>query len=159
MYARAAAAVPLVALAAAGVAGAARFQSPNGAATVTLSSSAAGAQDVAVTVQIPTVLQCGRPTGVPVAITLPRAERVPGAIVASTVRVNGVSPSRIAMAGRVVTVTLPVRRGITCLALVDGMMKIAFAPGAALGNPSSAGTYTFAIRQGRTAYVVPVTIH
>lgn len=159
MKVRVAAAAALVALVAAGVGAAARFQSPNGAATVTLSSAAAGARNVAVTVQIPTVLQCGRPTGVPVEITLPRAERMPPAIVASMVRVNGVPPSKLTTAGRVVTVSLPVRRGITCLSLVDGMMKITFAPGAALGNPSSAGTYSFAIRQGRTAYVVPVTIH
>ena len=134
------------------------FQSPNHEATVTLSSATAGASNVALTVQIPTVLQCGRPTGVPVAITLPRAERLPRAVVASTVRVNGVPPSKITMAGRVVTVSLPVRRGITCFSLVDGMMKITFAPSAAFGNPSSAGTYSFGIRQGKTAYVVPVTI-
>jgi len=155
---RVAAAAALVALGAVGVAAAGRFQSPDGAATVTLSSSAAGAQNVAVTVRIPTVLQCGRPTGVPVAITLPRAERMPHAIASATVRVNGLAPSKVATAGRVVTVSLPVRRGITCLALVDGTMKITFAPGAALGNPSSPGTYSFGIRQGRTAYVVPVTI-
>jgi len=156
---RVAAAAALVALVAAGAAAAARFQSPNGAATVTLSSTAAGAQNVAVTVQIPTVLQCGRPTGVPVAITLPRAERMPRAIVAAMVRVNGVPPSKLTTVGRVVTVSLPVRKGITCFALVDGLMKITFAPGAALGNPSSAGTYAFGVRQGRTAYSIPITIH
>jgi len=148
----------LVALVVAGAAAAATFQSPNGAAKVTLSSTSAGARNVAVTVQIPSVLQCGRPTGVPVAITLPGGERMPRSIAASTVRVNGVQPSKVTIAGRVLTVSLPARRGITCFALVEGMMKISFPSTVAFGNPSSAGTYAFGIRQGKTAYVVPVAI-
>jgi hypothetical protein len=148
----------LVALVVVAGAAGATFQSPSGEATVTLSSTAAGAQNVALTVQIPSVLECGRPTGVPVALTLPRAARMPSAIPVSAVRVNGVPASKVAVLGRTVTVTLPVHRGITCFALIEGRMKIAFAPSAALGNPSSAGTYAFGIRQGRTAYSVPVTI-
>jgi len=155
---RVAAAAAFAALLAAGGAAGALFQSPNGEATVSLSSAAAGARDVGLTAQIPTVLQCGRPTGLPVALSLPRGVRMPGAIPLSAVRVNGVQASKVVVANRVVTVTLPVHRGITCFALIEGKLKIAIAPSASLGNPSSAGTYTFGIRQGRTAYAVPVTI-
>ncbi len=152
------AAAALVALLVAGAASGARLQSRSGEASVTLSSSAAGAQDVGLTVQIPTVLQCGRPTGVPVALTLPRAVQMPRAIPVSAVRVNGVPASKVVVASRVVTVSLPIHRGITCFSLIEGKMKITIAPSAALGNPSSAGTYAFGIRQGKTAYVVPITI-
>ena len=134
------------------------FESPNHEATVTLSSATAGASNVALTVQIPTVLQCGRPTGTPVVLTLPRAARVPRAIATSAVRVNGVPPSKVAVTGNVVTVGLPAHKGITCFALVDGMMKLTFAPSAAFGNPPGAGTYAIGIRQGKTVYVVPITI-
>jgi hypothetical protein len=159
MKVRVAAGAVLVALAVAGgaVAGVG-FQSPNHEATVTLSSATAGASNVALTVQMPTVLQCGRPTGGDVVLTLPRAARVPHAIAASTVRVNGVLPSKVAVTGHAVTVGLPVHKGITCFALIDGTMKLTVAPSAAFGNPASAGTYAIGIRQGKTAYVVPVTI-
>ena len=141
-----------------GAAAGVSFESPNHEATVTLSSATAGASNVALTVQVPTVLQCGRPTGVDVVLTLPRAARVPRAIAVAAVRVNGVPPSKVAVTGRVVTVGLPVHKGIMCFALVDGMMKLAFAPSAAFGNPPSAGTYAVGIRQGKTVYVVPITI-
>jgi hypothetical protein len=158
MKVRVAQAAALAALLAAGGAAGAGFQSPNAEATVSLSTAAAGAQNVGLTVQIPTVLQCGRPTGVPVALSLPGGVRIPRAIPVSAVRVNGVPASKVVVASRVVTVTLPVHRGISCFALIEGRMKIAIAPSAALGNPARAGIYTFGIRQGRTAYDIPVTI-
>jgi hypothetical protein len=145
-------------LTAAGVAAAAGFQSPNREASVTFSSVKAGASNVGVVVQVPTVLECGRPTGGGVVLTLPRNERMPRAIAAASVRVNGLTASKVTVAGRVVTVSLPIHRGVTCFALIDGMMKIAVAPAAALGNPPSAGSYAVGIRQGKTAYVVPVAI-
>jgi hypothetical protein len=159
MKVRVAAGAALVSLLAAGGAAAGvGFQSPNHEASVTLSSANAGASNVSLTVQLPTVLQCGRPTGGDVVLTLPHAARVPHSIAVAAVRVNGVLPSRVAVTGRVVTVSLPARRGIMCFVLVEGMMKLTVAPSAALGNPSSAGTYAFGIRQGKTAYVVPITI-
>ncbi len=147
----------LVLLAAAGAAAAAVLQSP-GVATVTLSPAAAGARRVSMTVQLPATLQCGRPMGGPVSVTLPRGERMPSAIAATAVRVNGRASSKVAVAGRVVTVGLPVPRGITCMSIIEGTMKIVFAPAAGLGNPSAAGTYTVVVRQGKTGYLVPVSI-
>jgi hypothetical protein len=159
MQVRVATAAIVVVLSVVGVATAGGgFQSPNHEATVTLSSVAAGAANIAVTIQLPTVLQCGRPTGGDVAVTLPRTARVPHAIAASAVRVNGVTPSKVTVTGRIVTVGLPVHKGITCFALVDGIMKLTVAPSAALGNPPGAGTYAIGIRQGKTTYVVPITI-
>jgi hypothetical protein len=159
MKVRVATGAMLVALfVAGGAAAGGGFQSPNHEATVTLSSATAGAANVALTVQMPTVLQCGRPTGGDVVLTLPRAARVPHVIAPSAIRVNGVPPSKVAVTGRVVTVGLPARKGITCFAMVDGFMKLTIAPSAAVGNPPGAGTYAIGIRQGKTAYVVPITI-
>jgi hypothetical protein len=148
----------LVASAAAGVAAAAGFQPRGGEATVTLSSAAAGARPVAVTVGLPAVLQCGRPMGGPVSVSLPRGERMPRAISKAAVRVNGMIPSNVAVDGRKVTVSLPVRRGITCMTIIDGRMKIVVAERAGLGNPSAPGTYMVVVRQGKTGYLVPVSI-
>jgi hypothetical protein len=148
----------LVLVAAAASAAAGGFQSPGGGATVTLSPPAAGARLVAVTVQLPAALQCGRPMGGPVSVTLPRGERMPSVIAVTAVRVNGLASSKVDVVGRVVTVSLPVHRGITCMSIIDGTMKIVFAPAAGLGNPSAAGTYTVIVRQGKTGYLVPVSI-
>src|SRR5581483_867548 len=107
------------------------FQSPNHDATILLSSAKAGAD---------------------VVVTLPRAARVPRSIASSAVRVNGKAPSRIAVAGRKVTVGLPAVNGITCDSITDGVLKVTFAGGAALGNPSAPGTYAIAIHRGASAY-------
>ena len=153
-----AASIVAVLIAAAGAAAAGGFQSPDHQAGVRLSSARAGASNVGLVVQMPTVLQCGRPTGGAVVVTLPRSEQMPRSIAVTNVRVNGVPASKVTVARRAVTVSLPIHRGITCFALIDGMMKITVAPGAALGNPSSAGSYAIGIRQGKTSYVVPITI-
>lgn len=151
---RSAAAVSLAALAAAPPI----FQSPDHKATVLLSTVKAGAERVALTVRLQTVLRCGRPTGAAVVVTLPRAARLPHAIAAASVRVNGKAPARVAVAGRSVTVGLPIVHGITCNSLTAGTLQVAFAPAAALGNPAAAGTYAIAIRQGQSARTVSIAI-
>jgi hypothetical protein len=148
----------LVLAAAAGSAAGAVFTSRDGQATVALSSTAAGARSVAVTVQLPAVLQCGRPMGGPVSVSLPQGERMPRAIGTSAVRVNGITPASVTVSGRTVTETLPVRHGVTCMTLIDGRMKLVLAPAAGLGNPSAAGSYTVVVRQGKTGWLVPVSI-
>jgi hypothetical protein len=104
------------------------------------------------------VLQCGRPMGGPVSVTLPRGERMPRAIPSTAVRINGMTPASVTVSGRMVTVSLSVHHGVTCMSIVDGRMKIALAQGAGLGNPATAGSYTVVIRQGKTGYLVPVAI-
>lgn len=134
------------------------FQSPNHDATVLLSSAKAGADHVALTVKLQATLRCGRPFGAGVVVTLPRAARVPSSIASSAVRVNGKAPSRLAVSGRKVTVGLPAVHGIICDSITDGVLKVAFAGRAALGNPSAPGTYAIAIRRGASAYSVPIAI-
>ena len=144
--------------AAAAAAGALAVPSPAHPVSITLSSSKAGAGNVGLTLRMPTVLQCGRPRGGPVVLTLPRAAHVPRAIGLAAVTVNGKPPSTVAVKGRAVTVGLPVPHGIMCDSLVDGVLVIAIAPSAALRNPARAGTYRATVQQGHESWSVPVTV-
>ena len=135
------------------------FQSPKHDATVLLSSTKAGADHVAVTLELRTTLRCGRPFGPGVVVTLPRTAQVPASIAGSAVRVNGRPPSKLSVSGRTVTVGLPATHGIVCDSITDGVLRVRFAAGAALGNPPGPGAYAFAIHRGAKAYTVPITIH
>jgi hypothetical protein len=42
--------------------------------------------------------------------------------------------------------------------MTDGVVQVAFAPTAALGNPARAGSYTIAVRQARALHSVPIAI-
>jgi len=83
---------------------------------------------------------------------------MPRAIATASARVNGVTPASVVVGGRTVTVSLPVRHGVTCMSIIDGRMKIVLAQTAGLGNPSAAGSYTVVVRQGKTGWLVPVSI-
>jgi hypothetical protein len=148
-------AIALLALVAAAASAA---QSPAHPASITLSSSKAGAQNVGLTLRMPTVLQCGRPRGGPVALTLPAAAHVPRTIALAAVTVNRKAPSAVSVKGHVVTVGLPVLHGMICDSLVDGVLQLQIAPKASLRNPAHAGTYSIAVRQGHESYVVPITV-
>jgi len=134
------------------------FQSPDHAATVALSSAKAGADDVAVTVRLQTLLRCGRPTGGAIVVSLPRSAQVPRTIASKSVRVNGKAPSKVSVSATTVTVGLPAVQGVTCDSMTDGVVQVVFAPTAALGNPAHAGSYTIAVRQARAIHSVPIAI-
>ncbi|HST19037.1 MAG TPA: hypothetical protein VLK36_15335 [Gaiellaceae bacterium] len=159
--AQAAAAVspPVIVAPLSGSAGdAVNFQSPDHAASVQLSSVKAGADDVALTVRLQSVLRCGQPTGGAVVVSLPKAAHVPGSIARTSVRVNGKAPSKVSVAATTVTVSLPVVHGITCDSMTDGVVQVAFAASAALGNPAHAGTYAVGVRQAKAAHSVSIAI-
>jgi hypothetical protein len=134
------------------------FQSPDHAASVQLSSVKAGADDVALTVRVQSVLRCGRPTGGAVVVSLPKSAHVPGSIARKSVRVNGKAPAKISVAATTVTVSLPVVHGITCDSMTDGAVQVAFASSAALGNPEHAGTYAVGVRQAKVAHTIAIAI-
>ena len=134
------------------------FQSPDHAATVALSSTKAGADDIAVTVKLQALLRCGRPVGGAVVVSLPRSAQVPRTIASKSVRVNGKPASKVSVSATTVTVGLPVVQGVTCDSMTDGVVQVAFAPTAALGNPAHAGSYTIAVRQARAVHSVPIAI-
>jgi hypothetical protein len=153
---RAGGVVAAAALAVAG--GAAGFQQPKRPATITLSPATAGASHVGLTLRMPTVLRCGRPTGGAIVLTLPRAAGVPRTIGNAAVKLNGVSPAAVAVVGRAVTVSMPVVHGAICDSLVDGVLKLVIAPSAALRNPPRAGDYSVIVQQGHATYRLPVAV-
>ncbi len=153
---RAAGVVGAAALAVAG--GAAGFQQPKHPATITLSPATAGAGHVGLTLRMPTVLRCGRPTGGAIVLTLPRAAGVPRTIGTAAVTLNGMSPASVTVVGRSVTVSMPVVHGAICDSLVDGVLKLVIAPAAALRNPPRAGSYSVTVQQGHVTYQLPVAV-
>ena len=148
--------VGAAALAVAG--GAAGFQQPKHPATIMLSPATAGAAHVGLTLRMPTVLRCGRPTGGAIVLTLPHAAGVPRTIGTAAVTLNGKSPAAVTVAGRSVTVSMPVVHGAICDSLVDGALKLVIEPAAGLQNPTRAGSYSVAVQQGHLTYQIPVAV-
>jgi len=127
-------------------------------ATVSLSSTKAGAHAVRLAIKLPAVLQCGYPRGGAVVVTLPQASTVPHAIGRAAVKVNGKLAGSVAVVRRSVTVAMPRPAGMLCDSITDGTMLIAIGAGAKLGNPPKAGTYKITIKRGPAAYAAPITI-
>jgi hypothetical protein len=127
-------------------------------ATVTLSSTKAGARPVRLAIKLPAVLQCGYPRGGAVVVTLPQASRVPHAIGRAVVKVNGKLAGGVAVVHRSVTVAMPRPGGMLCDSITDGTMLVAIGAGANLVNPPQAGTYKITIKRGPASYAAPITI-
>jgi hypothetical protein len=129
-------------------------------ATLTLSSNAAGAKPVVATIVLrETELQCGRLVGGSLVVTFPRAMCVPRTIGAASVLVGTKAARSVTVAGRVVTVGVPVPRGVLCDSIAIGVVKIAFARAAGLGNPKAPGAYLFTVRRGSETFGSPFRIH
>ena len=127
-------------------------------ATITLSSSRAGARSVRLAIKLPAVLQCGYPRGGAVAVTLPLKASVPRKITRAAVRVNGKLAGNVTVSRRTVTVAMPRPAGMLCDSITDGTMLVAIGSGAKLGNPPKAGTYKITIKRGPASYAAPITI-
>ena len=119
---------------------------PSEHATVALSNNHAGARPVALTVSFRTELQCGRLQGRTVSLQLPQAERMPASVPASAVLIGTSTASRVAVSGRTLEIGLPVPHGVTCEALAPGVVRIAVARAANLGNPAAAASYAVVVR-------------
>jgi len=132
---------------------------PTNSSTATLSNGAASAQAVTMTISLHTDLQCGRLTGGPLVVTLPRAIRVPSAIDAASVLIGTRASRSVAVAGRVVTIAMPLPRGVMCDSIKPGVVKITFTRAAGLGSPKSPGTYTVKLRHGSETFAVALKIH
>ena len=128
-------------------------------ATVTLSSTKAGARPVRLAIKLPAVLQCGYPRGGAVVVTLPQASAVPHTILRAAVKVNGKLAGGVAVVRRSVTVAMPRPAGMLCDSITDGTMLVAIGAGANLGNPPQAGTYKITIKRGPASYAAPIAIH
>jgi len=129
-----------------------------GVATATAVPATAGARPVKLTLTLRYEMQCGRPGPGPVVVSLPAAERVPHTLARRDVSLGGKPPVRASISGHVVVLTLPPQRGIICDVIGPGILTIAFAPAAGLGNPSAAGSYAIAVRVGARAFVAHLAV-
>jgi hypothetical protein len=128
-------------------------------ASARLSSTAAGARPVELTVQVRYEMVCGQPGTGTVVVTLPAAARVPAAIDASSLLVNSRPPTSVAVADRSVTVGLPHRKpGVLCDVVAPGTLTVVFTRRAGLGNPAAAGTYSIAVRRANLSFATTVRI-
>jgi hypothetical protein len=131
--------------------GAAAFAAPPGAevqdsASAVVSNAHAGARPVALVVSLHTELQCGKLRGGGLALTFPAAVRLPPAIPASMVVVDGTRPRSVKLAQRTLTITMPLPTGVMCNVIGPGTAKIVVSRGALIGNPTAAGTYDLGVR-------------
>jgi hypothetical protein len=120
-------------------------------ASVSLSTSKAGARPVTLTLELRYEMQCAHPGPGPLAITFPAAERLPAHLAGRDVLVDGHPATQVALNGRVVTVALPVQRGPLCDVIAPAVLKVVFARGAAIGNPRAAGTYVLTAHTPRVS--------
>jgi hypothetical protein len=128
-------------------------------ATATLSSSAAGAKSVRMTIALHTELQCGRLTGGPLVVTFPRQVHVPGQIAAASVLIGSRASRSVTVAGHVVTVAMPIPRGVMCDSIGPGIAKVTFTRASGLANPASAGAFAVKLRHGSETFAAAFKIH
>ena len=129
------------------------------AASVSLSSSKAGARPVTFTLQLRYEMQCAHPGPGPLVITFPAAERLPRQIGAADVLVNGHPATQVEANGRVVSVALPIQHGPLCDVIAPATLRVVITRDAAIGNPPTAGTYSLTAQTPRVSGHATLTIH
>jgi hypothetical protein len=128
-------------------------------ATAQLSSSAAGAKHVALSLSFRTELRCGGLMGArTLVVALPLKSRVPATIPASAVTVAGKAVSNVGVSGHAVTLTLAPPRGMMCDSVRVGSARVVVAAAAGIGNPKSPGTYSVKVTHGSETFAAPLAI-
>jgi hypothetical protein len=125
-----------------------------------VSTSAAGAKHVTLTVSFRTELRCGLLMGSrTLVLGLPAKERVPATVPGAAVKVGGRAASKVSMSGHAVTITLAPPRGMMCDSVRIGVARIVVAGAAGIGNPRSPGTYSVKVTHGSETFAAPLAIH
>ena len=120
-------------------------------ASVTLSSSRAGARPVVLTLRMRYEMQCARPGPGPLVVTFPAGERLPAQIAAGDVLVDEGPATNVRRSGRTVSIGLPVRHGPLCDVIAPSVLTVVFDRGAQLGNPARVGNYAVAAQTPRVS--------
>jgi hypothetical protein len=115
---------------------------PTPSLAVTLSSHAAGARPVAVTVVMHYEMQCNWPGPGVLTIRFPGAMAVPARVPSAAVLVDKRIVNGVRVTGRTVSVPLPQRPQIMCDLIGPGTVTVSFSRAAKLGNPKAAGSYS-----------------
>ena len=152
----AAAAVSLVVLVAAPLAGA-RFSFVTGSMTVSASPHAAGAHGVRLKVTLHYEMQCGYPGKGPLVVTFPSAMKLPTQFAAGSILLAG-SPVSATVDGRQVTVIVPPHKGVLCNAVGPGSLTLAFTHAAKLENPKQAGAYSLRATHSRRTFTAKLRV-
>lgn len=128
-------------------------------ATISVSPATPGAR-AAVKLNVRHTFYCGRPKPATIAITFPAAERVPSSIPTGAVHLSAGHVKAVHASGKTVSVAVepPPVKGVTCMVIVLGKLRVRFDKTARLGNPSRAGTYAVSVTDGRFHYTGHFTI-
>src|SRR5262249_48307155 len=127
-------------------------------ATVVASPAAASARPVALALRLHYEMLCAQPGKGPAVVSFPRALRLPAAIPAAAVLVDGKAASSLKADGKVLTIGLAPMPGVICQSLVPGILKIVFTRSARIGNPSRAGVYAVRARVNEHVFLARLLI-
>lgn len=130
---------------------------PVGGAAAAAAPQTAGAKPAALKVALSLELRCARPGPAAIAVSLPRAWRVPKTVARTAVWINSLHPQGITVSNHTLTLD-PVAPHGTCTVIAPGMIKVKFTPAAKLGNPRKAGRYTVRASIGTQDFSASVSI-
>ena len=128
------------------------------ATSASLSTTQAGAKPVALTLKLHYEMVCNQPGLGKAIVTLPQASSVPARIDSAAVLVNGKPAPAVSVSGHDVSITMPARRGVTCMVMGPGTLTLTLTRAAGLGNPAQAGTYTIRARRNTRTFQAKVHI-
>jgi len=128
-------------------------------ATITVSPATEGAT-ATVKLTVRHTFYCGRPKPATIAVTFPAAERVPTSIPAAAVHLSAGRVKAVHVSDKTVSVSVrpPPVKGVSCMVIVLGKLRVRFDKTARLGNPGKAGTYSAAVTDGRFHYTAHFAI-
>jgi hypothetical protein len=130
---------------------------PVGGAAAVATPQAAGAKPAALKVSLTLELRCAKPGPAAIAVSLPRAWRVPKAVARTAVWINGAHPEGVTVANHTLTLQ-PVAPSGTCTVIAPGTIKVKLTRAAKLGNPRQAGRYTVRASIGTQDFSARVSI-
>ena len=119
--------------------------------TVAVSSHAAGAKAVRLTLSYEAMLQCGRPRA-SASIHLPFAATVPAKVAPADVTMNGRPVGSAVVRRHALSVTAPKATGMLCNSITTGTVTLVVAPSARVANPGAAGTYRVTVVSGGSTF-------
>jgi hypothetical protein len=128
-------------------------------ATIAVSPTTQGVR-AAVKLNVRHTFYCGRPKPATIAVKFPAAEHVPSSIPVGAVHLSAGRVKALHVSGKTVFISVrpPPLKGMTCMVIVLGKLRVKFDKAAGLGNPSKAGTYAVSVTDGRFHYTGHFTI-
>jgi hypothetical protein len=130
---------------------------PVGGAAAAASPQAAGAKPARLTVSLSLELRCAKPGPAAIAVSLPRAWRVPKTVARTAVWIDSSHPDAVTVSHHTLTLQPAAPPG-TCTVMAPGTIKVKFTRAAKLGNPRRAGRYTVRASIGTQDFSARVSI-